>query len=82
MTGPYHVRIRTDIRARIISGEWAPGSKLPSTRELVEQYREQLPAPQLAASTVRLAITLMIDSGELVGQQGLGVFVAGHPPIG
>jgi GntR family transcriptional regulator len=72
----YRRRILTDIRARIASGEWPPGSQLPTTRELVAYYREALPAALLAPSTVRHAISILIETGELRGQQGLGVFVA------
>ena len=75
MAEPYHARIRADLLARIESGEWQPGDKLPSTRELVEFYRATLKSSTLAASTVRHAISLMIVRGELVGQQGIGVFV-------
>lgn len=76
MTESYRRRIIDDIRGRIASGEWPPGSKLPSTRELVAFYKTQLPAPALAVTTVRHAISVLIETGELRGQQGLGVFVA------
>jgi GntR family transcriptional regulator len=75
MAEPYHAQIRADILARIASGEWQPGEKLPSTRELVLFYRGLLRSPTLAASTVRHAVSLMIARGELRGQQGIGVFV-------
>lgn len=75
MTEPFYRRIIADIRARIARGEWAPGTKLPSTQELVEFYKAALPADTLAPSTVRHAVSLLIEVGELRGQQGLGVFV-------
>jgi GntR family transcriptional regulator len=76
MSEPYYRRIHADIRARIASGEWPPGTKLPSTRELVEFYRGLFGSPTVAPSTVRHAVSLLIELGELRGQQGLGVFVA------
>lgn len=75
MAESYYRRIVADIRARIARGEWPPGHKLPSTAHLIEQYREQLGSPKLAHTTVRHAISLLIELGELRGQQGLGVFV-------
>jgi len=80
MSEPFYRQIMTDIRARIASGEWPPGSALPSTRELVDFYRATLDSPGLTQSTVRHAISLLIEVGELRGQQGLGVYVPGGPP--
>ncbi|WP_422745603.1 GntR family transcriptional regulator [Micromonospora sp. WMMD754] len=57
-------------RRRIASGEWPPGHKLPSTKALAEMYEVG------SQSTVRQAITILIETGELYGHQGLGVFVA------
>jgi GntR family transcriptional regulator len=79
MAEPYHARIRADLLARIAAGEWQPGEKLPSTRELVEFYRAQFHSSTLAASTVRHAVSLMIVRDELRGQQGIGVFVPDDP---
>jgi Transcriptional regulators len=75
MSEPFYRQILTDIRARIASGEWPPGGKLPSTRELMLYYRSKLNSPTLTHSTVRHAVSLLIEMGELRGQQGLGVFV-------
>lgn len=75
MTESYRRRILADIRARIASGEWPPGSQLPSTRELVAHYRHAYGTDKLAPSTVRHAVSVLIEMGELRGQQGLGVFV-------
>lgn len=75
MSEPFYRQILNDIRARIASGEWPPGRKLPSTRELVAFYKAQFNSETLTHSTVRHAISLLIEGGELRGQQGLGVFV-------
>ena len=77
MSEPFYRRIMTDIRARIASGEWPPGSALPSTRELMDFYRSTFESPSLTQSTVRHAVSLLIEVGELRGQQGLGVYVPG-----
>ncbi|MFF4876333.1 GntR family transcriptional regulator [Micromonospora sp. NPDC000668] len=67
---PHYRRIIADIRERIASGEWPPGHKLPSTKALAEMYEVG------SQSTVRQAVTILIETGELYGHQGLGVFVA------
>ncbi|MEU3455091.1 winged helix-turn-helix domain-containing protein [Micromonospora sp. NPDC006766] len=67
---PHYRRIIADVRGRIASGEWPPGHKLPSTKALTETYKVG------SQSIVRQAITILIETGELYGHQGLGVFVA------
>ncbi|WP_027644643.1 GntR family transcriptional regulator [Salinispora oceanensis] len=64
--------IRDDLRARIKVGILKPGDKLPSTRELADQY-------ETSSVTVRKAVDILIESGELLGRQGMGVFVAIPP---
>lgn len=64
--------IRDDLRARIKAGILKPGDKLPSTRELADQY-------ETSPVTVRKAVDILIESGELLGRQGMGVFVAIPP---
>ncbi|WP_091606056.1 GntR family transcriptional regulator [Micromonospora mirobrigensis] len=61
--------IRDDLRARIRAELLKPGEKIPTTQKLMEQY-------STSSATVRRAVDSMIESGELVGKQGLGVFVA------
>ncbi|WFE35594.1 GntR family transcriptional regulator [Micromonospora sp. WMMD975] len=69
---PLWRRIRQDILDRIDAGLLKPGDKLPTTRELAEQY-------DTSGVTVRKAIDILIESGVLEGRQGIGVFVAGSP---
>lgn len=73
MTVPFFRRIMGDIRARIASGEWPPGTPLPSTKELTTLYAELFGVK--SATTVREAITHLINAGELYGKQGAGVYV-------
>ncbi|MDG4829354.1 GntR family transcriptional regulator [Solwaraspora sp. WMMD1047] len=49
-----------------------PGEKLPTTRELADQY-------ETSGVTVRKAVELLIEAGVLEGRQGIGVFVAEKP---
>ena len=72
-------RIVADIRARIASGDWAPGDKLPATHELRDYYRHRYASPTLAIGTVERALNILKESGVLRGQQGQGIFVEGHP---
>ncbi len=68
-----YLRVLDDIVARIRSGEYPPGHRLQSARELAEQYR-------VSVGTVRKAIDLLKDRGVLEGHQGKGVFVATARP--
>lgn len=59
------------LREQILSGEIAPGSKLPSTAALAEAW--QLPVP-----TVQAALTPLVKAGLLVRQAGVGTVVLDH----
>ncbi len=72
---PLWRRIRQDIQSRIDAGILKPGDKLPTTKELAEQY-------DTSGVTVRKAIEILIDTGILEGRQGIGVFVAEAPDQG
>ncbi|GGL94374.1 MULTISPECIES: GntR family transcriptional regulator [Micromonospora] len=65
---PLWRQIRDDLRAKIKAGIYPPGSKLPSTRLLAEEY-------ETSHMTVRRALDSMIEHDELIGRMGLGVFV-------
>ena len=57
-------------------GLLAPGSKLPPERELARRLR-------ISRSTLRQALTALVQSGHLVSQRGRtgGTFVAEAPPL-
>jgi DNA-binding FadR family transcriptional regulator len=57
-------------------GLLAPGSKLPPERELARRLR-------ISRSTLRQALTALVQSGHLVSQRGRtgGTFVAEQPPL-
>lgn len=70
----YKQLVIDDIRARIASGEYPPGAKLPSTKDLEAQYHPW------HRNTIRAAIEYLKATGELTGHQGRGVFVANLEP--
>lgn len=61
-------QIADDIRDRIRSGEYPPGSKLPSYPQLAEIY-------SVHPATIQRAMTILRTRGDVYGQQGRGVFV-------
>lgn len=68
------LRIADDIRARIESGEFPQGSRLPGLPALAQTHK----ASQV---TVRLAIARLRQEGFIVSKQGVGNFVRKQPPI-
>jgi len=65
-------RLGTAIRLGVL----APGARLPPERELAEQL-------QISRSTLRQALTTLVQSGLLVSRRGRsgGTFVAEEPPL-
>ena len=49
-------RIRSDLESRILSGEWAPGFRIPYEHELMEQYG-------CSRMTVNKVLTALAESG-------------------
>ena len=45
---PIYAQILERIQRQIVSGEYAPGTKIPSVREMIKQIRKQLAAEQAA----------------------------------
>jgi GntR family transcriptional regulator len=66
---PLYVQIRNDIVARIESGEFEPGARLPSEFDLSRRYRVGRP-------TVRQAVDLLRREGVAVTIRGSGTFVS------
>ncbi|MGW9029494.1 GntR family transcriptional regulator [Streptomyces sp. NPDC055722] len=60
------------LRARIRRGDWTPGRAIASETQLVQQYG-------LARSTVRRAIAVLVESGEVFTVPQRGTYVAGKP---
>ncbi|WP_328339587.1 winged helix-turn-helix domain-containing protein [Micromonospora sp. NBC_00421] len=62
-------QIADDLTARIRTGEYPPGAKLPALRELADLY-------SVSVSTIQRALELTRDRGLTVGRAGAGVYVA------
>jgi DNA-binding GntR family transcriptional regulator len=67
-TQPYQ-RIVQDVRSKISLGLYTPGTKLPSTRELADEYA-------VAPGTVQRALSELRTAGLIYSHQGRGSFVA------
>lgn len=64
--------LAADIRAKIASGVWQPGDRLPSTSQLCAEY-------EVSAIVVRNAMISLRAEGLVEGVPGVGVFVAERP---
>jgi len=62
-------RLAEDVRARIMSGEYAPGERLPSEAELVRRY-------EVSRVTVRTALRTLEAQGLVDIRHGTGSFVS------
>jgi GntR family transcriptional regulator len=67
-TEPIYRQLAAILRARIDSGQYAPGQKLPSEPTLQQEYG-------IARDTVRAAIRLLRDEGRVVTLSGRGTYV-------
>lgn len=70
---PLYLRLKEILQEHIETGRLQPGDRVPSERELSEQY-------DMSRMTVRHALTELVNEGVLVRQQGRGTFV-GRPKI-
>jgi GntR family transcriptional regulator len=69
---PVYVQVARHMAARIDSGEWMPGRRLPPERELAEHYG-------VAYDSIRRATGLLRDQGRIVTVHGRGTFVTPTP---
>jgi GntR family histidine utilization transcriptional repressor len=69
MTLPISEQIRRSIEARIMSGEWAPGTRVPGDTELAELHG-------CARMTANKALTALADAGLIERRRRAGSFVA------
>ncbi|WP_201279060.1 GntR family transcriptional regulator [Leptolyngbya iicbica] len=65
---PLHVAISEQLKAKIESGKYEPGERLPSEFDLGEAFG-------VSRTTVRKAIANLIQQGLVTTQQGKGIFV-------
>ena len=66
-------RIRSDLENCILSGEWAPGFRIPYEHELMEQYG-------CSRMTVNKVLTALAESGMIERRRRAGSFVARQSP--
>jgi GntR family transcriptional regulator len=71
---PKYAQVVAEIRRRIESGEYAPGSLLPSEHQLVESFGVSRP-------TIVKALASLRQEGWIETQQGKGSFVRGRPAL-
>ena len=64
-----HKRIRTDISARILSGAWPPGFRIPFEHELMAEYG-------CSRMTVNKALAPLAESGLIIRRRKAGSFVS------
>jgi DNA-binding GntR family transcriptional regulator len=73
-TPPKYAQVIDELRRRIESGEYAPGSLLPSEHQLSDEF-------QIARPTVVRALRVLRQDGWIDTQQGKGSFVRGRPAL-
>jgi len=66
-------RVLTAIRDQIISGEYAPGARLPTRQAMGEQFSTTI-------VTVQRALARLRDQGFVIPRGRAGTFVVDHPP--
>lgn len=69
MRQPLHERIRSDFEARILSGDLAPGDRLPIEQDLMQHY-------DCARMTVNKALSALAAAGLIDRRKRAGTFVA------
>jgi DNA-binding GntR family transcriptional regulator len=73
-TPPKYAQVVAEIQRRIESGEYPPGSLLPSEHQLSDEF-------QIARPTAVRALRLLRQDGWIDTQQGKGSFVRGRPAL-
>jgi GntR family transcriptional regulator len=70
---PYE-QVAATVRAMIMAGDLAPGTQLPPTARLVEQFG-------VSNTTVQKALAVLKGEGYLVSRQGKGIYVRDRQPF-
>lgn len=66
---PIYVRIHNQIRQDIAANKWHIGQRIPSERDLAQQF-------QVSRMTIRQAIQTLVDEGILHRKLGSGTYIA------
>lgn len=69
-SSPRYLSLAESLHGRIVSGDYPAGSRLPTEKELAEEYG-------MAVMTVRQGVGLLVKKGMVERRQGLGTFVTG-----
>src|SRR5208282_6260446 len=64
---PKYQQVAADLRARMESGEYPPGARMPSITELMKRYG-------VALATMNAAIRVLRAEGRIETEQGKGTF--------
>jgi GntR family transcriptional regulator len=73
-TRPMYLQIMEQVKQRVAVGEWAPGTEIPSIRQLAIDLR-------VSVITVKRAYLELERDGVILTQQGKGSFVAPNPNL-
>ena len=65
---PMHYQVEQDMRERIMTGVWQAGQMLPGEMELCALYG-------VSRTTLRQAISVLVDEGLIVRERGRGSFI-------
>jgi GntR family transcriptional regulator len=65
---PAYLRIANGLRMRVISGEFAPGDKLPTESQLMREHG-------VSRTVVKWAVAVLKSEGLVEGRRGSGVYV-------
>lgn len=71
---PKYAQLVAELQRRIESGQYAPGSAMPSEHRLIEEFGVSRP-------TVVAALRVLRDQGWIDSRQGKGRFVRGRPAL-
>jgi len=69
---PYYYQLEGLLRRQVESGQWLPGQRVPSEKQLCELYA-------VSRTTVRQAVNNLVVGGLLYHVKGKGTFVCKKP---
>lgn len=70
---PLYIQLKNEFVEKIKNGTWQVGFKIPTEKELMEEYN-------IGRATVREALSKLVNEGYLYKKQGIGTFVARTQP--
>lgn len=70
---PLYIQLKNELVEKIKNGTWQVGFKIPTEKELMDEYN-------IGRATVREALSKLVNEGYLYKKQGIGTFVARTQP--